>query len=197
MERMDILQSLLAENNDVFLASKAIQAGLSRFDLSKFAERGLLERTGRGVYVVSGGIGDELFSLQERAKKIVYSHETALFLHGMTDRTPSRYSITVPSYYKASQTVKDKCKIYYIKPDLLALGLTELPSGMGHQVIAYDLERTICDVARSRNKIDGQIFIDALKNYASRRDANLNLLSDYARRLGVYRILRNYLEVLL
>ena len=197
MERMDILQNLLVENNDVFLASKAIQAGLSRFDLSKFMERGLLERTERGVYVAPDGIGDELFSLQERAKKIVYSHETALFLHGMTDRTPNRYSITVPSYYKASKTIKDKCKVYYIKPDLIALGLTELPSGMGHLIAAYDLERTICDVARSRNKIDGQIFIDMLKNYVSRRDADLNILNDYARRLGVYKILRNYLEVLL
>ena len=197
MERMDILQSLLAENNDVLLASKAVQAGLSRFDLSKFTERGVLERVGRGVYVTHSGMGDELFSLQERAKKIVYSHETALFLHGMTDRTPNRYSITVPSYYKASQAVKDKCKVYYIKPDLLTLGLTELPSGMGHQVVAYDLERTICDVTRSRNKIDGQIFIDALKNYVLRRDMDLNRVNGYAHKLGVYKILRKYLEVLL
>jgi predicted transcriptional regulator of viral defense system len=197
MERTDILQSLLVEDNGVFLASKAVQAGLSRFDLSKFTERGLLERAGRGVYVAPGEMGDELYSLQERAKKIVYSHETALFLHGMTDRTPNRYSITVPSHYKASKAVKDKCKVYYIQPILLELGLMKLPSGMGHQIVAYDLERTICDVARSRSKIDGQIFIDALKNYASRQDADLNNLNNYARKLGVYRILRNYLEVLL
>ena len=197
MERVDILQNLLTENNDVFLASKAVQAGLSRYDLARFTERGILERAGRGVYVAPGGMGDELFSLQERAKKIVYSHETALFLHGMTDRTPNRYSITVPSYYKASQTVKDKCKVYYIKPDLLTLGQTAMPSGMGHQVVAYDLERTICDVVRSRNKMDGQIIVDALKNYTSRQDMDLNRLNDYARKLSVYRILRNYLEVLL
>jgi predicted transcriptional regulator of viral defense system len=197
MERTDILQSLLDENNDVFLASSAIRAGLSRLDLSKFIESGALERVDRGVYVAFGGMGDELFSLQARAKKIVYSHETALFLHGMTDRTPIRYSITVPSYYKASQAVKDKCKIYYIKPDLTELGLAELPSGMGHQVIAYDAERTICDVIRSRNKMDSQVFSDALKRYTERQDVNLSRLGDYAHRMGVYRILRQYLEVLL
>ena len=197
MERTDILQSLLAENKDTFLASEAVRAGLSRYDLLKFTEHGILERAGRGVYVAPGELSDELFLLQERAKKIVYSHETALFLHGMTDRTPNRYSITVPSYYKASQSIKDKCKVYYIKPDLLTLGQTELPSGMGHQIIVYDLERTICDVVRSRNKIDAQIFIDALKNYTLRRDMDLNRLNDYARKLSVYRILRSYLEVLL
>jgi predicted transcriptional regulator of viral defense system len=197
MERIDILQSLLAEDKGIFLASRAVQAGLSRFDLSKLTERGLLERVGRGVYIAPGEMGDELYSLQERAKKIVYSHETALYLHGMTDRTPNRYSITVPSYYKPSITVKDKCKVYYISPNFLGLGLIKLPSGMGHHIVAYDIERTICDIARSRNKIDGQIFVDALKNYVSLEGTNLNNLSDYANKLGVYKILHNYLEVLL
>jgi predicted transcriptional regulator of viral defense system len=121
MESDRILQNLLDDGNDVILASAAVQAGLSRAELSKLTERGILERTGRGVYVVSDGIGDELFSLQQRAKKIIYSHETALFLHGMTDRTPARYSVTVPNYYKPSQIVKDKCKVYYIKPDMAEL----------------------------------------------------------------------------
>ena len=92
MESDSILRNLIDDGNDVILASVAVEAGLSRAELSKLTERGILERTGRGVYVVSDGIGDELFSLQQRAKKIIYSHETALFLHGMTDRTPARYS---------------------------------------------------------------------------------------------------------
>jgi hypothetical protein len=73
----------------------------------------------------------------------------------------------------------------------------ELSSGMGHQVIVYDVERTVCDVVRSRNKMDNQVFIDALRNYAARKDKNLNCIADYACKMGVYRILRQYLEVLL
>jgi predicted transcriptional regulator of viral defense system len=197
MESESILQNLLDDGNDVILASAAVQAGLSRAELSRLTERGILERTGRGVYVVSGGMGDELFSLQKRAGKIIYSHETALFLHGMTDRTPVRYSVTVPNYYKPSRLIKDKCKVYYIKLDMAKLGVMELSSGMGHQVIVYDAERTVCDAVRSRNKMDNQVFIDALRNYAARRDKDLNRIGDYARKMGVYRILRQYLEVLL
>ena len=105
MESESILQNLLDDGNDVILASAAVQAGLSRAELSRLTERGILERTGRGVYVVSGGMGDELFSLQKRAGKIIYSHETAHFLHGMTDRTPARYSVTVPSHRPPLQAV--------------------------------------------------------------------------------------------
>jgi predicted transcriptional regulator of viral defense system len=175
----------------------AVQAGLHRQQLSELVKSGILERASRGVYIEAGGINDELFSLQQRAKKIVYSHETALFLHGMTDRTPFRYVVTVPSSYKPSAALKTSCDVYYIKGDLISLGQCEAPSGMGHTVITYDLERTLCDIIRSRNKLDPQIIIDALKKYAARKDKNLNRLSSYVKVFGVSKIVHQYLEVLL
>jgi predicted transcriptional regulator of viral defense system len=135
--------------------------------------------------------------MQRRAKKIVYSHETALFFHGLTDRTPLRYSITVPASYKPSDAVKSICKIFYIKEDLISLGKEEIPSGMGHQITSYDIERTLCDIVRSRNKLDHQIFIEALKGYARRQDKDLDRLAEYAMQFGVLRLLRQYMEVLL
>lgn len=192
-----LLNKLISQGNGILFASAAVKAGISRMQLSKFVANGLLERTGRGIYVKAGEIGDELFTLQQKAKKITYSHETALFLHGMADRTPFRYSVTVPSGYKPSEGIKDACKLYYIKPELADMGRTELPSGMGHMVFAYDAERTMCDVLRSRNRMDAQLFTEALKNYTSRKDMNLNRLAQYAQKLGIYKLLRQYLEVLL
>lgn len=197
MESEVLLNKLISQGNGVLLASAAVEAGISRMQLSKYVTDGLLERTGRGIYVKAGEMNDELYTLQQRAKKIIYSHETALFLHGMTDRTPFRYSATVPSGYKPSENVKESCKVYYIKPALADMGRTELPTGMGHSVFAYDVERTVCDVLRSRNRIDTQFFTEALKNYTSRKDMNLNRLAQYAQELGVYKLLRQYLEVLL
>lgn len=197
MHTSNLVDELLRRGNGVFLASEAAGAGVSRTQLSKRVKSGILERAGRGVYVKADGMDDGLYSLQRRAKKVVYSHESALFLHGLTDRTPFRYSVTVPSGYKPSHSVKDKCKVYYIKQDLIGLGKTELPSCFGHQIITYDMERTICDVLRSRNRIDGQVFTDALKNYSARKDADLNRLDRYARQFNVHKLLRQYLEVLL
>jgi hypothetical protein len=77
------------------------------------------------------------------------------------------------------------------------LGKTEKSSGMGHTVITYDLERTLCDVIRSRNKIDEQIVIEALKNYARSKEKDLHRLYRYAENFGVEKILHQYLEVLL
>jgi uncharacterized protein involved in tellurium resistance len=70
-------------------------------------------------------------------------------------------------------------------------------SGMGNTVITYDMERTLCDVIRSRNKMDGQIVIEAIKNYAKNKDKDLHRLYRYAEKFGVKKILYHYLEVLL
>jgi len=192
-----IVQQLLSRGNGMLAASQAAEAGLYRQQLADFVKIGILERAERGIYISPGGLDDALFWMQQRAKKIVYSHETALFLHRMTDRTPIRYSITVPSSYKASAALKKSCKIYYIKQELIDLGKTKKSSGMGHTVIVYDPERTLCDVIRSRNKMDGQIVIEALKNYAGRKEKDLHRLYRYAENFGVEKILHQYLEVLL
>jgi predicted transcriptional regulator of viral defense system len=197
MTGTNIVQQLLSHEKGIFTASKATEAGLNRQQLTDFVKSGILERAERGIYVISGGLDDALFWMQQRAKKIVYSHETALFLYRMTDRTPIRYSITVPSSYKASAALKKNCKIYYIKQDLVDLGKTEKSTGMGHTVITYDVERTLCDVIRSRNKMDVQVVIEAIKVYALSKEKNLHRLYRYAESFNIEKILYQYLEVLL
>jgi len=191
------VQKLLSQGNGMFFAHQATEIGLHRQHLANFVKSGLLERAERGIYISSDTLDDVLFWMQQRARKIIYSHETALFLHQMSDRTPIRYSITVPSSYKASDVIKKYCKIYYIKQELIDLGRTEKPSGMGHTIITYNLERTLCDTIRSRNKIDSQIVIDALKNYARNKDKDLHRLYKYAVYFGVKNIIHQYMEVLL
>jgi len=197
MAEIAIVKKLLAQGNGMFAAFQATKAGINRQELAGFVKAGILERAERGIYISPGGLDDALFWMQQRASKIVYSHETALFLHRMTDRTPIQYSITVPSSYKASDSLKKSCKIYYIKKELINCGKIEKPSGMGHTIVTYDLERTLCDIIRSRNKIDAQIAVESVKNYTHRKDKDLHRLYKYAGKFGVEKILYQYLGVLL
>ena len=54
-----------------------------------------------------------------------------------------------------------------------------------------------CDLLRSRNNMETQIFQGALKMYARRKDKDLRNLMRYAGMFRVEKILRQYLEVLL
>jgi predicted transcriptional regulator of viral defense system len=197
MTNTAIVHQLLFKGNGIFTAQQATETGLKRQQLVNFVKSGIIERAERGIYITPGGLDDALFWIQKRAQKIVYSHETALFLHRMTDRTPIRYSITVASSYKVSSALKKFCKIYYIREDLINCGKIEKPSGMGHNIVTYDQERTLCDIIRSRNRIDGQIIIEALRHYSQNKNKDLHRLYMYAKNFGIEKILYHYLEVLL
>jgi predicted transcriptional regulator of viral defense system len=67
----------------------------------------------------------------------------------------------------------------------------------GESIQIYNLERTICDCIKFRNKIGMEIIKEALKKYLARPSRNILLLERYAKKLHIYSILRQYLEILL
>lgn len=76
-------------------------------------------------------------------------------------------------------------------------GSNHIKSPFNNDIIVYDKERTICDIIKYKNKIDSEVFSNALKNYINSKDKDLNKLSKYSKRLNVEKRLNNYLEVLL
>lgn len=138
-----------------------------------------------------------MYLLQLRFAQAVFSHDTALFLHGMTDREPTQYTVTVKTGYNPSSLTADGVKVYTVKKELYSLGIVQLSTPFGHTVAVYDPERTVCDIVRSRNSIEAQTFQDALKQYVRRPDKNLYRLTEYAKAFHVEKILNQYLEVLL
>ena len=92
---------------------------------------------------------------------------------------------------------EDALKQYAKRKDKNLRMLTTMQTPFGHSVPVYDMERTICDLLRSRKNVEMQVFQDALKQYAKRKDKNLRMLMKYAAMFHVENILRPYLEVLL
>ena len=197
MNVQDRLQRLSDENNGILKASMAAEAGISRPALSSFLRRNGYERVFSGIYCAPGAWTDDLFVLQLRCPNAIFSHETALYLHGLTDREPFVPSVTVKTGYNPSHLTKDGVKVYTVKSDLHEIGKVTLNTPFGHVVPAYDMERTVCDVLRSRSSLEVQTVQDALKLYVKRNDKNLHRLTDYARRFHVEKVLTPYLEVLL
>lgn len=87
--------------------------------------------------------------------------------------------------------------MYTVKRELLEIGKIVVKDNSGNMIPMYDLERTICDLVRSRSNIEAQDFNSALKTYVSRRDKDLNRLMEYAKLFRVANVIRRYMEVLL
>ena len=197
MNYMEELASIAKDHGGIIDTKTAAEHGISKAMLYKLCKNEKIHRIVKGQYILPDEMQDELLSISKRSEQIIFSHETALFLHGISDRTPFEHTITVPSGSAPSAAIKAECKVYYIKPELFELGKSTLPTPAGNMVPVYDLERTICDIIRSRNKLGTETFLAALKMYAASPKKNLNKLNTYATQLRIANVLRQYLEVLL
>ncbi len=191
------LDLLLKEQDGMLQTAQAIKLGISKPVFYNYVEEKGLKQAAHGLYVSEDTWVDGMYLLHLRCKQAVFSHEAALFFHDLTDREPSPYSITVKRGYGTARLREDGITVYTIKEDLYPIGIIEAQTPFGHTVPVYDMERTICDLIRSRNQIEIQTLQTALKQYANRKDKNLRTLMRYAKQFHVEKTLRQYMEVLL
>ena len=197
MKMNSVILEALKKNNNVITTAQVVELGFSRYLLSKYEKEGLLERERQGVYVLPNSVHDDMYTLMLRSEKIIFSHDTSLFLNGLSERTPFVHSVTIPNNTRVSKVIQEECVCYYIKPELHQIGMTIRKTTLGNEVRCYNAERTICDLLRSRNRLDEETVIGAVKNYAASSDKDLNLLAVYASKFRVNKELKRYMEVLL
>ena len=181
----------------IISAKQAQELGISRQTLSNYVRSGKIERIAGGIYMLPDTIEDDMYALSLHSKWIIFSHDTALFLNHLAERTPFTHSITIPSNASVTKSIKQQCSCHYIKPELHLLGATIRKTTFGHEVPCYDAERTICDLIRSRSRYSVEIIADAVKAYAGSSEKDLNRLSEYAEQFHVMNALKPYLEVLI
>jgi len=197
LSQLERIRKVLEDQHGTLLTSDLANCNIPRTYLSILERNGEIEQVSRGVYRVPASFEDEMFSFQARYKSSIYSHETALYLHDLTDRTPLSYSITVPVGYHSISLKESGYKIFYLNRNLFDMGVISMKSPHGNEIRTTNLERTICDILRSRNQIDVQFVNEALKKYVIHKDRNIDLLYGYAKQFGIQKIVREYIEVLL
>ncbi|WP_085876002.1 type IV toxin-antitoxin system AbiEi family antitoxin domain-containing protein [Peptoniphilus vaginalis] len=194
---MNTLKEYIQENL-IITNKEAEELGYSRHNLSELTKSGKLERLRPGLYQLKGKVIDDFVLISSNSNRIIFSHQTALYLHDLSDRTPNVFYISVPQGYNASH-IKNRYKdlqVHYVKKDLYEIGKTEIKSPQGNLIPVYDIERTICDIIIDREKIDKQIFTEAIKRYFKSQNKNLRRLIKYSRLFKIESEIRKYMEVL-
>lgn len=197
MTQMEQINKLIVNNGGMIQTSQITGVGISKTVFYQYVKENDLEQISHGVYATKDTWMDAMYLVHLRCKQAIFSHETALFLHELADREPMEYEITVKTGYNPSRLKEDGIKVYSVKKELHGEGIIMMQTSFGHLVPVYNMERTICDIIRNRNRTEMQTFQNALKQYVKRKDKNLRLLMQYASVFHVDKILRQYLEVLL
>lgn len=197
MTNIEMIKNILEKNNGIIKTEDLKEENIARHYLKILQEKGEIIKLDRGIYARPDVWEDEMYILQAKYKKSIFSHETALFLHELTDRTPIYYRVTIPNNYNPKNLKYENVKLNYSVNELLEIGVIEVKTSYGNYVRCYDKEKTICDIIRNKENENIEVVTDALKMYVSRRDKDLQLLMKYATVLKIEKKVREYMEILI
>ncbi len=191
------LEQMMEENNGFLTAGEVTKLNIPRIYLKELLKRGMVTKLERGIYLKKGSKDDVLYRTQAKYGKIVYSHETALYLNKILKKEPPMISATINTGYNPNTIKRRGMKIYTIKPELCSYGMIEVPSKSGNIIRTYDVKRTICDLIRSRSHIDKKLMAQTLRDFVKKNPEEIEDLREYAEKFRIGKILDNYLSVLI
>lgn len=188
----------LVRDNGFLYTKDVVNAGIRKEKLKNLVDEGILIREARGLYSFTNQFTDEYSLLQIRYPKSIFSHETALFFHGLTDRSPSVIVMTIPQSYTVTRVQLEFPYIAFhrIQADLWPVGVTEVRSPQGGLIKLYNLERCICDMVRHKKHTDPQVFSQSIKAYFSSDRRDIIQLMAYAKLFNITEKIQSYMEVL-
>ena len=191
MNRQELIEAILLEKDGVITTADALKHQISKPVFLEYVKQMGLRKMAHGIYA-SDDAWPDIF------RQIQFSHESSLYLHGISEREPDPIAITVKRGYHSSSMKEYGLKIYTISPANIVIGLTVKESPTGYPVRCYNIERTLCDLLRSQRTVDYQELTNAFKAYVKRRDRrNIPLLRRYGETFRVTKKLKSYMEVLL
>ena len=197
MTRFEAMDQIVSAGNGYLQTSAAVSCGFSNHTVAEYVKARSMERMAHGVYISKETWPDSLYILYLRNKKIVFSFETALDIHNLTERTPFYITVTVPNGYNDTHLRHAGIRVVHAKQEWYSMGIVSSQTYCGNLVPVYDMDRTICDIIRNKKHIEIQTFQTAMKEYMGSKEKNLNNLTKYAATLGIMEEVRMYTEVML
>lgn len=199
MDTREFVSNIISERGGVAKSADFVAAGISAVDIVRLCNEGYLERVRHGYYsCVDSCETSEEQLLATLIPQGIVCVESALFHYGYSDFAPRKWSIAVPRTVSRKRLVVDALPLqaYYVSAELYELGKTT-DDFDGVILPVYDRERTICDCFKYRSRIDNEIFNKALNAYVNDNKKNLKNLSEYAKKIRVYKKVTELMEVLL
>lgn len=191
---IEIIESIMKMNNGYVTSKELSNLGIHRMYLNIMKEKGMIEKVGSGIYIDSNKIEDSYYVFNLSMPNTIFSHMTALYFHGLSIKAPDdKYDITVRKTYNSKHLKKHE--VFYVSDDIYELGLTEAETPMGNRVRVYDIERCICDIIRSKNRMDLEHVKYSIREYIKRKDKDLVKLSKYADKMGIKKEVMDFVEV--
>lgn len=197
MKKYEKIKNIINKNKGIMTHKELIEEGISHYYIDKLIKENIIIKIEKGLYIKSDIFGDDYYIFQQRNTKTVFSYNTALYFLNETERTPEYMDVTVYNEYNVHR-IANKVKIHYTKKENLYLGAIKVKTPNGFEVISYNLERTLCDIVRSRdNGLDKEQANKFIQKMFLKKKINFSTLIEYAKQLRCEKKIREIMGVLI
>ena len=164
------------------------------YKLLSSAKEGEVVCVRRGVYATMEQLADVMIDLELVVPGGVFCLFSAWNIHGLTTSLPQVYHVAIKRGRKIRLPEYPPMEFHFISDALMDLGVEERMVS-GYKIKVYNLERSVCDAVKYRNKVGMDVCSEVVNAYLSLPERNLTLLMGYANKLRVAKTLQKYLEI--
>ena len=189
--------------NDIVNKVASLGGTISTTDISHLSEykqvlrakeRGDLIRLRHGVYAAPEALLNTMIDVERIIPNGVVCLYNAWTYHQLSTTVPPAFCIAIANKRKVVLPHALPIELYYWKKENLEFGVIDVEMS-GYNIRMTDMERSVCDAVKYRNKIGLEVCSEVIRNYLKKQNRNLSQLAEYAKRLRVANILKNYLEI--
>lgn len=157
-------------------------------------KEGELVRLRNGLYADPDALAGSIVDIDAIIPGGILCLYSAWSYYNLTTQIPDAFYVAVSRNRKIRLPEFPDIKPVFQRNDLLEIGKAEIEEN-GIKVLITDIERSVCDAVKYRNKIGIDVMTEIIDNYLRRTDRNLSRLTVYAKKLRVYSTLHQILQV--
>lgn len=155
---------------------------------------GELVRLRNGLYANPDALAGSIVDIDAIIPGGILCLYSAWSYYNLTTQVPDAFYVAVSRSRKIKLPEFPDIKPVFQRNDLLEIGKAEIEE-QGIKVLITDIERSVCDAVKYRNKIGIDVMTEIIDSYLRRTYRNLSKLTDYAKKLRVYSTLHQILQV--
>ena len=191
MDRITVIDTLQQQGG--FITTGEVKSRGEYEQLRRATEDGTLMRLRNGVYAEMSALANNMIDVERIVPHGVLCLYSAFAQYGLSTQVPSATCIAIEAKRKVRLPDYPPIDLYYWKKENLEFGIIK-KSISGYDVLITDMERTVCDAVKYRNKIGLDVCGEVIDNYLQKENRNISQLHEYAQKLRVKNILITYLE---
>ncbi|MEI6697341.1 MAG: hypothetical protein WCO13_14900 [Bacteroidota bacterium] len=194
---MEKLEELFVQNKG-YLTSKLIRGNRSLYyQLKTMLATEKVVQIKRGLYrhvdFAEEASWGETCKIAPQAVICLFS---AWRFYELSTQTSTVIHVAIPAKVKVLLPNYPPIKLYYWNKRFYETGIIETTYNED-EITIYDIEKSVCDAIRYRNKVGADITSEVLRNYLKRKDRNLDKLTKYAQNMRIEPVLNQYLSMML